>query len=156
MWYFLFIKVEPFIQSWWQDIWIEINGKCLHAAYRHNSIECVSNSLFFSCKSNSTFTNVCSFVHPSVCLSVCLSVRKQNPSTAWNHHPSSFIIHPSSFFFHPLFFILHHSSLSFFIHPLSFFIHPSSFFIHPSIILRLLAFQLVERQVWGHSIPSFQ
>ena len=34
---------------------------------------------------------------------VRLSVLKQNPSTAWNHHPSSFILHPSSFFIHPSF-----------------------------------------------------
>ena len=38
----------------------------------------------------------------SLRLSVCLSVCLQNPSTAWNHHPSSFNLHPS--------FILHHSS----------------------------------------------
>ena len=48
---------------------------------------------------------------------VRLSVLKQNPSTTWNHHPSSFIFHP-----------------------LSFFNHPSSFFIHPSFISRLLSF----------------
>ena len=54
-------------------------------------------SLFiFSHKSDSTITNVCS--------SVCLSVRQsQNPSTAWNHHPSSFILQHSSFFIHPSF-----------------------------------------------------
>ena len=49
----------------------------------------------FSRESDSTFTNVY--------LLVCLSVRHQNPSTAWNHHPSSFIIHHSSFFIHPSF-----------------------------------------------------
>ena len=66
------------------------------------------------------YNHKCLFVH----LSVCLFVHLQNPSTAWNHHPSSFTIHHSSFF----------------IHPSSFFIHPSSFFIHLSFILRLLSF----------------
>ena len=50
-------------------------------------------------------------------MSVRSCVLKQNPSTAWNHHPSSFIFHPSSFFIHAL-----------------------SFFIHPSFISRLLSF----------------
>jgi len=68
----------------------------------------------FSRESDSTITNVCSFVRPSV--------RNQNPSTAWNHHPSSFIIHPSSFFIH------------------SFFINSSFIFVHPSFISRLLSF----------------
>ena len=39
-------------------------------------------------------------------MSVRLSVRLQNPSTAWIHHHSSFIsfiLHPSSFFIHPIF-----------------------------------------------------
>ena len=50
------------------------------------------------------YNHKCLFVRPLVSL--------QNPSTAWNHHPSSFIIHPSSFFIHPsLFFINLHSSL---------------------------------------------
>ena len=31
----------------------------------------------------------------SVCLSICLSVSQQNPSTAWNHHLWSFILHHS-------------------------------------------------------------
>ena len=37
------------------------------------------------------------------------------PSTAWNHHPSSFIFLPSSFFIHPssLFIIIHSSFLHF-------------------------------------------
>ena len=39
----------------------------------------------------------------SVCLSVILLVWQQNLSTAWNHHPSSFILLPSSFFIHPSF-----------------------------------------------------
>ena len=55
---------------------------------------------FFSHESDSTIANVC--------LSVRLSVHLQNPSTAWNHHPSSFILHPSSFFI-----ILHSSFLHF-------------------------------------------
>ena len=62
----------------------------------------------FSRESDSTFTNVRS------------SVRKQNPSTAWNHHLSSFNLHPSASF------IILHSSFT--------------FFIHPSFILRLLSF----------------
>ena len=77
-------------------------------------------------ESDSTITNVCS--------SVRSSVRLQNPSTAWNHHPSSFNLHPSSYFIHPS---------SYFIHPSSSFIHPSSSFIilhHPSFISRLLSF----------------
>ena len=41
----------------------------------------------FSCKSNSTIANICLSIHPSV--------RQQNPSIAWNCHPSSFFIHPS-------------------------------------------------------------
>ena len=41
----------------------------------------------------STITNV----HPSVCLSVSQSVHQQKPSTAWNHHPSSFFILHLSF-----------------------------------------------------------
>ena len=53
--------------------------------------------------------SVTSFVHSFV--------RLQNPSLAWNHHPTSLIIQPSSFF-----------------------IHSSSFFIHPSFISRLLSF----------------
>ena len=66
--------------------------------------------MFFSQESNSTIYNhKCLFVRPSVC--------QQNPSTAWNHHPSSFILHSSSFF-----------------------IHSSSSFIHPSFISRLLRF----------------
>ena len=36
-------------------------------------------------------------------MSVRLSVRKQNPSTAWNHHLSSFILQHSSFFIPPSF-----------------------------------------------------
>ena len=61
----------------------------------------------FSRESDSTITNVCSFVRLSVCL--------QNPSTASNHHPPSFILHLSSFFIHPssLFIILHSSFLHF-------------------------------------------
>ena len=39
---------------------------------------------FFSRKSDSTLTNVCPFV--------CQSVSHGNRSTAWNHHPSTFII----------------------------------------------------------------
>ena len=66
----------------------------------------------FSRESNSTFTNVCPFVR--------LSVRKQNPSTAWNHHLSSLNLHPSASF------IILHSSFK--------------FFIHPSFISRLLSF----------------
>ena len=31
------------------------------------------------------------------------SVISQNPSTAWNHHPSSFFVYPSSFFIYPSF-----------------------------------------------------
>ena len=34
---------------------------------------------------------------------VCPSVSHRNPSTAWNHHPSSFILQPRSFFLHPSF-----------------------------------------------------
>ena len=55
--------------------------------------------LIFSRESDSTIANVCSFV-----------VIKQNPSTAWNHHPSSFIFHHSSFILYHFSFILHHSS----------------------------------------------
>ena len=67
------------------------------------------NIWLFRRESDSTITNVCSFIRLSVC--------HQNPSTAWNHHPSSFTIHPSSFF-----------------------IQSSSLFIHPSFISRLLSF----------------
>ena len=49
----------------------------------------------FSRKSDSTITNV------------CLSVSQQNPSTAWYHHPLSFIILHSSF-------IIIHSSFLYF------------------------------------------
>ena len=38
-------------------------------------------------------------------MSVRSSVSHRNPSTAWNHHPSSFILHPSIFLI-----ILHHST----------------------------------------------
>ena len=69
----------------------------------------------FSRDSDSTFTNVQS----SIRLFVCLSVINQNPSTARNHHPSSFNLHPSPFF-----------------------IHPSSIFIHPSFISWLLSFSV--------------
>ena len=89
---------------------------------RRKNVIAINKSLF-SRVSNSTITNVCLFVH--------LSVQQQNPSTAWNHHPSSFIIHPSSFFIH--------FSSSFIILPSSF-IPPSSFFIHPSFISQLLSF----------------
>ena len=49
------------------------------------------------------------YIHkcPSVRLSVRQSVSHRNPSTAWNHHPSSFILHPSTFI------ILHLSFLHF-------------------------------------------
>ena len=65
----------------------------------------------FSRESDSTITNVCPFVRSFV----RSSVRLQNPSTAWNHHPSSFIFLPSSFFIHPssLFIIIHSSFLHF-------------------------------------------
>ena len=56
-------------------------------------------------------------------MSVCPFVSQQNPSTAWNHHPSSFIFHPSSSFI-----ILHHPTSSFII------LH------HHSFISRLLSF----------------
>ena len=36
-------------------------------------------------------------------MSVRLSVSHRNPSAAWNHHPSSFILQHSSFFIHPSF-----------------------------------------------------
>ena len=44
-----------------------------------------------------------------------LLVHQQNPSTAWNQHPSSFILHPSSFFIYPSssIIILHSSFLHF-------------------------------------------
>ena len=60
----------------------------------------LSAEVFFSRKSDSTFTNVRPFVCLFVRLSVCPSVRKQNPSTASNHNPSSFIIHHLSFILH--------------------------------------------------------
>ena len=63
-------------------------------------------------------------------MSISLSVRNQNPSTAWKHHSSSFILHPSSFFIHPSFNLY------------STFIHPSSSFILPSFC-DFQAFQLV-------------
>ena len=44
-------------------------------------------------------------------LFVLSSVLKQNPSTAWNHHPSYFFIQTSSFYIHPSF-ILQLLSLS--------------------------------------------
>ena len=71
-------------------------------------------------------------------MSFRLSVSYQNPSTAWNHHLSSFILHLSSFFIHPssFFIILHHPSSSFII------LHPTSFFILPSF-RNFKAFQLV-------------
>ena len=53
----------------------------------------VENICVFSRESNSTIANVCPSARPSVW--------KQNPSTTWNHHPSSFIFHPSSFFIYP-------------------------------------------------------
>ena len=46
------------------------------------------------------YNHQCPSVSPLVC--------QQNPSTAWNHHPSSFFIHPSLFFI-----ILHSSFLHF-------------------------------------------
>ena len=61
---------------------------------------------------------VCSFVH--------LFVRQQNPSTAWNHHPWSFILHDSSFILH----------------------QPLSLFIHPSFISRLLSFSACYINRW--------
>ena len=78
------------------------------------------NSFLFSLYLDSSFqsrkrlyNHKCLFVRPFVRSSVI----NQNPSTARNHHPSSFNLHPSSLL-----------------------IHPSSFFIHPSFILRLLIF----------------
>ena len=47
------------------------------------------------------------------CSFVSLSVLKQNYSTAWNHHPSSFIFQPSSFFSHTSFILLNSSFLHF-------------------------------------------
>ena len=54
------------------------------------------------------YNHKCLFVPPFV----HLSVRPQNPSTAWNHHPSSLLIHPSSLFLHPSSFFIHPSSSS--------------------------------------------
>ena len=77
------------------------------------------------------YNHKCLFICPSVRLFVRLSVINQNPSTATNHHPSSFNLHSSSFN----------------LHPSSFFIHPSSFFIHPSFLSRLLSFSACFRGI---------
>ena len=76
------------------------------------------------------------------CPTVCLLVSHQNPSTVWNHHPSSIILHHSSFILHHSSFILHYSS--FILH------YPSSFFIHPSFIMRLLSFSACF--LWGYPL----
>ena len=47
-------------------------------------------------------------------MSVRSSVSHRNPSTAWNHHPSSFILQPSSFFIHPSSFYLHFATFKLF------------------------------------------
>ena len=97
------IPIIEIKQHWNGSITLTINrcnrilrcGYCYHPSSRNMQYNKVSYlyfaalsvelAMFFSRKSNSSITNVCLFVH------------HQNPSTAWNHHPSSFFIHPSSF-----------------------------------------------------------
>ena len=97
---------------------LAINPSSLEHNCKQQKINYLWIQFIFSCKSHSTIANVCPSVH--------LSVWGQNPSTAWNHHPSLFIFHPSSFFN-----------------------HPSSFFIHPSFISRLLSFSSCFIVTWA-------
>ena len=67
----------------WQGLDDDESGALLPAAGTGHKYILDKTEILFSRESDSTFTNVRSFVRP------------QNPSTAWNHHPSSFFIHPS-------------------------------------------------------------
>ena len=117
---------------------LAINPSSLEHNCKQQKVNYLWIQFIFSCKSHSTIANVCPSVH--------LSVWGQNPSTAWNHHLSSFILHHSSFFT-----IFHHSLSSFIILH-----HPSAFLIHPSFISRLLSFSACltrsNRQRIGRSI----
>ena len=70
-------------------IYIDIDTAVWHKylEHKHKSTKC------------SDFAKATLHLQMSVHLFVC----HRNPSTAWNHHPSSFILQHSSFFIHPSF-----------------------------------------------------
>ena len=87
------VSIKP-LRAWFQ-IYRQIMSESLFWQRNFLILEGLMNvclySYFFSRESDSTITNVYSSVH----LFVHPSVSYQNPSTVWNHQPSSFLIYPS-------------------------------------------------------------